>query len=180
MLARLVGYPILCLAGALTAVCGAFVSRNEQVVAGIAVPYGLVLALGVLAGLLWVGARGGTGGALATAGGWAVPTVVFLIPRSEGDIILGADWLGLGYLLGGLALALWAVLRSAASTPPASRPGSRSPGPHPASDPASSGAAPPPGAVQGGPARPEPSPPAHPRPSGPDPRDGAIRPDTSA
>lgn len=112
MLARLLGYPALLTLGLVTGVCAVFVSRASLILLGVLVPYGIVLAVGAVIGLFAAGRRCGVGGALAATLGWAVPTIVFLVPRAEGDIVLGGDWLGIAYLLAGVGLATWTIGRS--------------------------------------------------------------------
>jgi hypothetical protein len=112
VLARLLGYPALLIVGLVTGVCAVFVSRAYLHLLGFGIPYGIVLAIAAVVGLFGAARRFGVGGSLAATLGWAVPTIAFLVPRGEGDIVLGGDWLGIAYLLAGVGLATWTIGRS--------------------------------------------------------------------
>lgn len=112
MLARLLGYPALLVLGLVTGTCAVFVSRGYLRVLGFDIPYGIILAVAAVIGLFAAARRVGVGGALAATLGWAMPTIAFLVPRPEGDIVLGGDWLGIAYLLAGVGIATWTIGRS--------------------------------------------------------------------
>jgi hypothetical protein len=110
---RACGIGVFVLLGALAGTAGLFVSRAGIRVLGVPLPYGLVFAL-VTAALLFGQARRllGVGGAVAAATGWAVPVVVGMWPRPEGDIVVGGDGLGIGFVLLGVVAAGWNIARA--------------------------------------------------------------------
>jgi hypothetical protein len=100
-------YVALAVGGLLLGVVGAGLSSVRIDVAGVTVPWGLVLVLVALA----VGARsaawlvGSRGGAVAVALGWALPTLVFASLSPGGDVLLPDLPRTYVYLLGGALLA---------------------------------------------------------------------------
>ncbi|GAA2755684.1 DUF6113 family protein [Actinopolymorpha rutila] len=111
-LSRAAGLVAAAVLGLVAGTCGVVVSRANLTVLGVRLPYGIVLAL-VVAALLFAQCRllFGKGGGVAAALGWAVPVVAALWPRPEGDVVLAGDWYGLGFVVAGLFLVGWQVLR---------------------------------------------------------------------
>ncbi|MGH3318484.1 MAG: DUF6113 family protein [Nocardioidaceae bacterium] len=109
---RVLGLVAVGLLGAVTGVAGLFVSRMDVQVSGVPVPYGLVLAI-VAATLVFRLGRStlGPGGAVAGVVGWLVPVVAALWPRPEGDIVVGGDGFGAGFVLLGVMSAAWTLAR---------------------------------------------------------------------
>ncbi|HEY8455010.1 MAG TPA: DUF6113 family protein [Actinopolymorphaceae bacterium] len=106
------------LLGLVAGVCGVVVSRMDVRMAGLPIPYGLVVAVAATA-LLFSQARrlGGVAGAGLTVAGWLVPVALALLPRPEGDVLLASDLTGLSYLLLCLLAAAWNVGRPARRDP---------------------------------------------------------------
>ena len=112
-LARACGLFALALLGVLAGAAGVVVSRMDVRVLGVPLPYGLVLAIVAAAALFAQGGRLlGAGGAFAAVLGWAVPVVAALLPRPEGDVVIGADGYGAGFVLLGVVVAAWSVARA--------------------------------------------------------------------
>ncbi|WP_020580264.1 DUF6113 family protein [Actinopolymorpha alba] len=115
---RGVGLLLLALLGILTGLAGLFVSRMNADVLGAGLPFGLVLGIAAAGMLLGQGRRLlGVPGVLAASVGWAIPVVAALWPRPEGDIVLAGDWYGLGFVLFGVIVAAWQLIRAMASSP---------------------------------------------------------------
>lgn len=109
---RVLGLAALIVLGGCVGVLGIVVSRMEARVGVVAVPYGFVLAVGAAAALFAEGRRAlGAGGALGAALGWALPVVVAMWQRPEGDVLLAGDGYGLGYVVLGLLAAVWSIAR---------------------------------------------------------------------
>ncbi|MGW0228780.1 DUF6113 family protein [Actinopolymorpha singaporensis] len=111
-LSRVAGLVAAAVLGLVAGTCGVVVSRVNLTVLGARLPYGIVLAL-VVAALLFAQCRYllGKGGGVAAALGWAVPVAAALWPRPEGDVVLAGDWYGLGFVVAGLFLVGWQLLR---------------------------------------------------------------------
>jgi len=94
-------------AGALAGLLGSFVHPRTFA----HLPVGLVVAL-ALSGLVFVmaGLLLGRPGAIAAAGGWLVPVLLFATQRPEGDLVVPATLAGYGWLLGGFVLAVGCVV----------------------------------------------------------------------
>jgi hypothetical protein len=76
----------------------------------VAVPWGLVLAVGGSVSLVVLARNVGRSAGFAAAGGWLVGLFYVFSPRSEGDYIIADDGLGYSYLL----LSVLAVMIAAA------------------------------------------------------------------
>jgi hypothetical protein len=112
-LLRVLGVVVLALAGVVAGAAGVVVSRDSAVVAGVTVPYGLVLALATALLLFMTSRReGGVPGAVAAALGWLLPVVVLMWPRPEGDVVVSADVTGLVFVVVGVAAAGWGIARA--------------------------------------------------------------------
>ncbi|MET9022136.1 hypothetical protein ABZV93_19350 [Actinopolymorpha sp. NPDC004070] len=111
-LSRVAGLAAAAVLGLVAGTCGVAASRASLTVLGVRLPYGIVLAL-VVAALLFAQCRYllGKGGGVAAALGWVAPVAAALWPRPEGDVVLAGDWYGLGFVLVGLFLVGWQVLR---------------------------------------------------------------------
>jgi FtsH-binding integral membrane protein len=96
----------LCVGAVSAAVAGAFVHPATVQVSGFGVPYGLIIALAGLIGLLvlaqwWAGSRIDK---VFVAAAWLVPVFVLSQGRPAGDLVIAADARGLVFLYGGVAL----------------------------------------------------------------------------
>jgi hypothetical protein len=111
-LSRAAGYAGFVLLGVVAGACGVVMARATVDVLGVPLPYGLVLAL-VVAGLLFGQGRRflGRRGALTCVLGWIIPVGIALWPRPEGDFLVAGDWYGLGFMLVGVILIAWQLLR---------------------------------------------------------------------
>ena len=90
--------------GLAVAVLGLFAHRDTAQVAGMDLPWGLVVALLTAFTLVCAaGALAGASGAACAAAGWVACVLLALSGRPEGDYLLAADAIGQGYLWGGLA-----------------------------------------------------------------------------
>ncbi len=112
-LVRASAFAVIGVLGAVCGFAGVLVSRMSTSVAGIPLPYGLLLAV-VAAAALFREARHarGSAGVVAGAVGWAVPVLVGSWPRPEGDILVGGDAVGIGFVLLGILAAGWSLRRS--------------------------------------------------------------------
>ncbi len=109
---RVLGLVAVGLLGAVTGIAGLFVSRMDVRVSGVLVPYGLVLAILVATLVFRLGRSTlGPGGAVAGVVGWLIPVVAALWPRPEGDIVVGGDGFGAGFVLLGVMSAAWNLAR---------------------------------------------------------------------
>ena len=102
-------------AGALAGLLGSFVHPVKLA----HLPVGLVVAL-ALSGSVFVmaGLMLGRAGAVAAAGGWAVPVLLLATQRPEGDLVVPATLAGYGWLLGGFVLALICIVPGYRRRPP--------------------------------------------------------------
>jgi FtsH-binding integral membrane protein len=101
----------LCVGAFSTAVAGAFVHLATVQVNGFGLPYGLVIALAGLIGLLAL-AQASAGSRIEkvlVAAAWLVPVFVLSQGRPAGDLVIAADARGLVLLYGGVALIGFAV-----------------------------------------------------------------------
>ena len=97
---------LLTLAAAVVAVCGTFVHLSIARPAGLAVPYGLMLALLGVAALVILAqaaARSRIGKGVIAAG-WLLPVIVLTQTTGAGDVVIVGDIRGLSYLFGGVIL----------------------------------------------------------------------------
>ncbi|MGH3506659.1 MAG: hypothetical protein ACRDO2_05585 [Nocardioidaceae bacterium] len=97
-------------AGFVVACLASLVARIVWRVDPVAVPWGLVLAVGGSASLVVLARTVGRSAGFAAAGGWLVGLFYVFSPRSEGDYIIADDGLGYSYLL----LSVLAVMIAAA------------------------------------------------------------------
>jgi hypothetical protein len=108
---RVVRYLLLVVLGSAVGVAGAFAHHLRFQLAGITVPYGLVLslvtgtALAIAAGLLTHSRLGAT----AVAGPWLLIALPFATQRPEGDLIIPGTATGYAYLIGTALLGAMAV-----------------------------------------------------------------------
>lgn len=110
---RTLGLLALALLGALAGLAGVVVSRQGVDAFGARLPYGLVLAVVATALLFREGRLAlGTPGALAAIAGWAILVVTALWPKPEGDVVVGGDLLGAGFVLLGMFAAAWNLVRA--------------------------------------------------------------------
>jgi hypothetical protein len=90
------------LAGAAAGLLGSFVHPLSV----LGVPVGLLLALGLSAGVFVTGGLlVGRPAAVAAAVGWVAVVLLLASPRPEGDLVVPASVTGYGWLLGGTLLA---------------------------------------------------------------------------
>lgn len=86
--------------GLITGVCGVVLCRHLVVIAGRAVPWGVVVAIAGSAVVVFaVGAAVGQVAAFCAVVGWFVPVALPVLIRPGGDEIPGQDGVGLAYLL---------------------------------------------------------------------------------
>lgn len=102
------------LAGTVTGIAGAFVQADRLLIAGIVVPWGMVLSVATLAavvrGAVWgLGSR--AGGWLAFAG-WLAMTIALATRTPSGDLAISGGARQWTYVIGGAVLGA-----AAASTP---------------------------------------------------------------
>ncbi len=91
------------LAGAVAALAGLIVHRQALRVGGTPLPWGLGLGLATEYALLRAAAAGrGIPAALGCGGGWALVVLALQRTRPEGDFLVAADWLGYGFVFGGM------------------------------------------------------------------------------
>lgn len=110
---RTLGLLALVLLGAFAGLAGVVVSRQGVDAFGVRLPYGLVLAVVATALLFREGGIAlGRPGALAAIVGWAILVVAALWPKPEGDIVVGGDLLGAGFVLLGMFAAAWNLVRT--------------------------------------------------------------------
>ncbi len=89
-------------AGAAAGLLGSFVHPLSV----LGVPVGLLLALGLTAGVCVTGGLLlGRPAAIAAAVGWVAIVLLLASPRPEGDLVVPASATGYGWLLGGTLLA---------------------------------------------------------------------------
>jgi hypothetical protein len=81
------------------------------------VPWGLLLALGTVFAVVYVaGMLAGAPGLLGGSAGWVITTMWLQSPRSEGDFLVVADWIGYAFLFGGMAVVAAAAVLSISAT----------------------------------------------------------------
>lgn len=102
-------YLALVLLGALVGAVGTFLQAARLTLAGqgnLVLPYGIVIALALTAGVCAVGglAVESRAGALAAGAGWLAVVVLSLSPGPGGDVVLPARTLSYVWLFGGLLL----------------------------------------------------------------------------
>jgi hypothetical protein len=102
---------LLIVLGAVVGVAGVFVHGMSARVAGIPLPFGLVVALAGSAGLFVIGglAVGERSGVLLPVLAWALTTLLFFVGRPEGDVVLDGTASGVAYLFLGTIVAAMAV-----------------------------------------------------------------------
>ncbi|UYM06205.1 DUF6113 family protein [Solicola gregarius] len=120
---RLVIRVALVLAGAVVCLAALVAHRHQWSLAGIDLPWGLVLALGTTYLVVRAGALldAGRAGAVCVAAGWVVAFFYLFSGRPEGDYLFASDWLGYSMLIGGLVVVGAAVVVSMSGPPPAVR-----------------------------------------------------------
>lgn len=101
------------LAGVGTALCGLAVHRHVWRVLEVPLPWGLLLALGAAFAVVYAaGLLADAPGFLGVGAGWVIATMWLQSPRSEGDFLVVADWIGYAFLFGGMAVVAAAVVLS--------------------------------------------------------------------
>ena len=105
-------------AGVFVGFCSLVTHRHGWPVAGVGVPWGLMLCLatGYAAGRA-AGLLAGTAGAVAFGLGWLAVVAVGFPPRPEGDYLVAGDLRGLGFAVGGTVMVAAAVVRSVTRRP---------------------------------------------------------------
>lgn len=102
----------LLVGGLLLGATGALVQRSHAVIAGRPVPWGVVVVLVTLLaavrGAAWWARR--RAGGIVVAAGWLLATLLLARSGPGGDVLLPDDWRSHLYLLGGVVVALVAVL----------------------------------------------------------------------
>jgi len=102
--------------GAAVCLAGLVVHRHSLRPLGVVLPWGLLLGLATsyavirAANVTPIAVRGSAGCAL----GWLVFMLLAYRSRPEGDFLVAGDWLGAGFVLGGMAVVVLAVVRSMA------------------------------------------------------------------
>lgn len=95
-------YVALVIMGFVVGVAGAFVQAIDTSIAGVPVPYGLVIAVGAAASAFWLArliAPRGRAGVIVASAAWLVGVLPLSTGRPEGDIILpGGDARSYAYL----------------------------------------------------------------------------------
>ncbi|OEJ25176.1 hypothetical protein AR457_12610 [Streptomyces agglomeratus] len=99
--ARIGGYVLLVLLGAVTGAAGVLVHAAWF-------PGGLLLSLLAAAGVFYGGMylTGTKSGVGASAAGWLVAIVLLTVSRPEGDLLIGGSSVSYAYMLGGMAIAV--------------------------------------------------------------------------
>ena len=105
-LLRGVGIAALTIISVAVAVAGTFVHAATLHVGDVALPYGLVLALGGLTAVLVLthGLARTRAGKVPVAVAWIVPTWVLAQDRPAGDVVIANGWPGLVFLFGGIVV----------------------------------------------------------------------------
>ena len=102
---------VLVVVGAYLCVIAALVHRHTDKIAGVRVPWGLILALvATLAVVLAASELVRVGGAWLGLGWAAMLTALQLSPG--GSYLVATDWMGLAFAGGSLALIVWGALRA--------------------------------------------------------------------
>ncbi|MFE9248022.1 DUF6113 family protein [Streptomyces sp. NPDC007088] len=116
--ARIAGYVLLLVLGALVGIAGALVQAAWP-------PGGLVLALAGLAGVGRAGslALDNRAGGLVPGAGWLIVVILLTTTRPEGDYAFGAGLGSYVFLLGGMVVAVMCATLGRSSSPggPAAR-----------------------------------------------------------
>lgn len=109
---RALQWGALFVGGLLLGASGAVVQRSQVQIGGHALPWGLVAVLATVyvavRGAVWWARRRVAG--VVVAVGWLLVTVVLSRSGPGGDVLLPDDWHSHVYLLGGVVVALAAVL----------------------------------------------------------------------
>lgn len=102
----------LLLGGLALGASGALVQRSHVVIAGHVLPWGAVVVLVTLAaavrGAVWWARR--RPGGIVVAAGWLLVSLLLAQSGPGGDVLLPDDWRSQVYLLGGVVVALVAVV----------------------------------------------------------------------
>jgi len=110
--ARVLGYLACLVAGAFMGVVGAFLQASRALVAGVTIPWGLVLALVALLVLIRaaIEVTGSRWGGWIVLLAWLAATVAFASELPSGALVISAGGRQMAYLLGGVVVGAAAAM----------------------------------------------------------------------